>query len=84
VLSLGHFAFTIIRASGQKIEKIPRDGDIFTIRKTPRGKKNARLHEIYAKVQNRMRGHCLSSSPPSSAKNVNGAGPANMSRGSPQ
>jgi len=70
--------------SGQEIEKLPGDGDIFTIRKTARRKKNARLHEIYENVQNWMRGHCLSLVPPSSARNVDGAGPANMLRGSPR
>jgi len=84
VLRPGHFAFTIIGVSGQEIEKLPGDGDIFTIRKTPRRKKNARLHEIYENVQNSMRGHCLSLVPPSSARNVDGAGPANMLRGSPR
>jgi len=69
--------------SGQEIEKLPRDGDIFMIRKTPWGKKSERLHEIYAKVKNWMRGHSLSSGPPSSTRNVDGVGPANMSRGSP-
>ena len=75
---LGHFAFTIIRVSGQEIENLPQDGDIFTIRKTHRGKNNARPHERYAKVQNWMRGHFLSSGTPSSARNVDGARPANM------
>jgi len=53
------------------------------ILKTLQGKKSARLLARYAKVQNWMRGHSLSSGPPSSTKNVDGAGPANMSRGSP-
>jgi len=52
------------------------------IQKTPWGKKNARFHERYAKVQIWKRGHCLSLGPPSSTRNVDGAGPANMSRGS--
>ena len=37
------------------------------------------IYDRYLKVQNRMRGHNLSSSPPSSARNVDGAGVANMS-----
>jgi len=84
VLKPCHFTFTIIRVSGKEIEKLPRDGDIFTIQKTPRGKKSARLHERYAKVQNWMIGHNLSSGPPYSTINVDGAGLANMSRGSPR
>ena len=80
---VGHFTFTIIRLSGQEIEKLPRDRDIFTIRKTSRGEKSARIHERYSKVQNCMRGHSLSFDPPSSAKNVDGVEPAIMSRGSP-
>jgi len=70
--------------SGQEIKNIPQDGDIFKIQKTPQGKKNARLHERYAKVQNWMRGHCLSSGPPSRTRNVNSDGPTNMSRGYPK
>jgi len=54
------------------------------IQKAPQGKKSARLHERYAKVQNWMRGHSLSLGPPSSTRNVDGVGPANMSGGSPQ
>ena len=38
-----------------------------------------RIHDRCAKVQNRMRGHNLSSGGPSSAKHVDGDGPANMS-----
>ena len=49
------------------------------IRKTSRREKSARNYDKYAKVQNRMRGHNLSSGPPSSARNVDGARPANMS-----
>ena len=52
VLRPSHFAFTIIRVSGQEIEKLPRDGDIFTIQKTSQREKSARIHERYAKVQN--------------------------------
>ena len=38
------------------------------------------IHDRCEKVQNRMTGHILSSGPPSSARNVDSAGPANMSR----
>jgi len=61
------------------IEELPRDGDIFVVRKTSRREKSARIHEIYANVQNNIRGHNLSSDPPSSARNVDGVGPTNMS-----
>jgi len=84
MLKPSHLAFTIICVSGQEIENLPRDGDIFTIQKTTQGKKSARLHEGFTKVQNWMRGHGLSSGPPSSTKNVDDARTANMSRGSPQ
>jgi len=70
--------------SGQEIEKLPHDGDIFMTRKTLQGKKSARFHERCAKAQNWMRGHNFSSGPPSSAIKVDGDGPSNMSRGSPQ
>ncbi len=72
-----HFAFTIICVCGQEIEKLPRDGNIFDMRKTLWRKESARLHDRYAKVKNNMRGHSLSSGPPSTI-NVDGAGPANM------
>jgi len=48
------------------------------MRKTLWREESARLHDRYAKVQNRMRGHSLSSSPPSSVINVDGVGLANM------
>jgi len=37
-----------------------------------------RIHDRCTKVQNNMRGHNLSSGPPSSARNVEGTGPTNM------
>ena len=75
----GHFTFTIIHVSGQVIENLPCNVNRFGIRKTSQREKNARLHDRYAKVQNRMRAHSLSSGPPSSARNVDGAGSPNMS-----
>jgi len=74
-----HFAFTIICVSGKMIEKLPHDGGIFVVRKTSQREKSARIHDRYAKVQNRMRGNSLSSGPPSSARNFDGSRPANMS-----
>ena len=82
-LRLGHFAFTIIHVSRKVIEKLPRDGYIFRIRKTLRREKSERLHDRYVKVQYRMREHILSSGHHSSTKNVNGLGLANMSRDLP-
>jgi len=40
---------------------------------------STRLHDRYVKVQNNRRGHSLSSGPPYSARNVNGARPTLMS-----
>ena len=53
------------------------------MRKTSWRVECARLHDRYAKVQNRMRGNNFSSSPPSSTRNVDGARPANMLRDLP-
>lgn len=79
----GHFTFTIIRVSGKEIEKLPRDDNIFGMQKTSWRKESEKIHDRYAKVQKRMRGHSLSSSPPSSARNVDVVGPANMSEDLP-
>lgn len=49
------------------------------MRKTSLRDECNRIHDKCVKVQNRMRGHNLLSSPPSSTRNVDGAGPANMS-----
>ena len=40
-------------------------------------------HERCVEIQNRILGHILSSGPPSSAKNMDDVGPANMSRDLP-
>ena len=53
------------------------------MRRTSWRDKCNRIHDRCEKVQNRMRGHNLSSSPPFSAKNVDGAGPTNMSEDLP-
>jgi len=75
----GHLAFNIIHEFRQEITKLSRDVERFGMQKISwRGACNEILDRC-VKIQNRIRGHSLSSRPPSSTRNVDGDGPANVS-----